>query len=274
MRCGRRLRRLFLPILLTALASGCQALRSYRPVAVLARDAETQKPIAGAEVRIFYPLTPPQLAPANSIATSGDDGVARLRTAPTEEGFAMETTAPGYLLDQKSLSGDLVAIPTHEPFGLFGAKEPPPVSLVAELYAEPGPTIELVLPSGYKGLVRVEVRPRDDVPCPPGQRRFRYDVSPSGEVVATGPALLRRLPNFVASYADGAPLSVKAKDDEVGWRWLKSDGVRETFVVGTLAEFYYYRRASGKEDAGTSPAGHRKGGHGRRPPSDADGVNP
>lgn len=169
----------------------------------------------------------------------------------------METTAPGYLLDQKSLSGDLVAIPTHEPFGLFGAKEPPPVSLVAELYAEPGPTIELVLPSGYKGLVRVEVRPRDDVPCPPGQRRFRYDVSPSGEVVATGPALLRRLPNFVASYADGAPLSVKAKDDEVGWRWLKSDGVRETFVVGTLAEFYYYlmcvrEGGRGNESGGTS----------------------
>jgi len=274
MRCGRLFRRLFLPVLLAALASGCQALRTYRPVTVLARDAETQKLIPGAEVRIFYPLTPPQLAPANSIGTTGDDGTARLRAAPTEEGFSMETTAPGYLLDQKSLAGDVVAIPPNEPFQLFGRKEQPPVSLVAELYAEPGPTIELVLPSGYRGLVKVEVRPRDDVPCPPGQRRFRYEVPPSGDVEATGPALLRRLPNFVASYADGAPLSAKAKDDEVGLRWLSSDGVRETLVVGTLAEFYSYRRASVKEDAGTSPAGRRKGGHGHRPPSDPDGSNP
>ncbi len=185
MRCGRLSRRLLLPVLLAALASGCPGGLpvTYRPVTVLARDAETQKAIPGAEVRIFYPLTPPQLAPANSMGTTGVDGVARLRAAPTEEGFAMETTAPGYLLDQKSLAGDVVAIPADEPFQLFGRKEQPPVrSGRRSCTPNPAPRSSWWCRTATAAWSRSRSgrRATTSPARRANQRCFRYDVPPSG----------------------------------------------------------------------------------------------
>jgi hypothetical protein len=270
-------RRLIYGALMLALASGCQVFRSGQPVSVLAVDAETKKPIPGANVRISYPLTPAYRAPAEISGKTGEDGAALLRAAPTEEGLAMEATAPGYLYEQKSLPAD--AVPPPKSFFSFGAPEPRAVPLVMELYAQPGPTIELVLPLGYRGVVRVQVEPRDDVPCPPGLRRFRFEVPASGEVQAIGPSLLRRTPAITAAYANGVSLSPQVKDGEIGFLWVKSDGACEVYVVGTPIERDSLRRSDHKDRTSQSAdngqkSGGRKGRRGSQPPSDPSAESP
>jgi hypothetical protein len=276
---GLLVRRLIYGALLLALAPGCQVFRSGQTVSVLAVDAETKKPISGADVRISYPLTPAYRAPAESSGKTGEDGSAIVQAAATEEGLALEATAPGYLYEQKSLAGDVV--PAPKSFFPFRAPEPHIAPLVMELYAQPGPIIDLVLPLGYRGVVRVAVEPRDNVPCPPGLRRFRFEVPPSGEVQVIGPALLRRTPVIAASYANGVSLNPQAKDGEIGFLWVKSDGACEVYVVGTSIERDSLRRSDHKDRMNQSSdngqkSGGRKGRHGSQPPSDssADSPNP
>ena len=123
----------------------------------------------------LLPTHPEQPPPAAASGETGDDGTVRLRAAPIEDGFQVEANAPGYLLEERSLSGEVV-------------QSPQPASVVLAMYAAPGPTVELVVPVGFRGLVRVETRIQDDLPFPAGQRCFRYDVAPSGVVQVTGPA--------------------------------------------------------------------------------------
>ncbi len=183
-----------------------------------------------------------------------------------------------YLYEQKSLPAE--AVPAPKSFFPFGAPEPHAVPLVMELYAQPGPTIELVMPIGYRGVVRVQVEPRDNIPCPPGLRRFRYEVPPSGEVQAVGPSLLRRTPDIVAGYANGVSLSPQVKDGEIGFLWVKSDGAYEVYVVGTLIERDSLRRSDHKDRVsqsssdGQKSGGGRKGRHGSPPSSDVSADAP
>jgi hypothetical protein len=238
----RPARCLLYPVLLLAAGPGCQALYSYRPVEVLARDAETRQPIPGAVVEISYPLSPTSSAPWNSSGTTGEDGTARLQAAPCgDAGIMVAVRADGYLFNEKNLPTE--AVTAAEPGPRFGAGEPRPVHFVVDLYAGPQPTVELVLPVGYRGLVKVEVQVRDDAPCQPGQRCFRYVVPPSGVVQVTGPPLLRCVfcSDFRARYADGTPLGKDAKGQEPGFWWLRREGVYECFFVGTRAEYGRHR---------------------------------
>jgi len=247
-------------VFLLVIAPGCQALHRYRPVAVLARDAETKQPIAGAEVRISYPFTPPTCAPWDSSGTTDRDGVVRLRAAPYgESGIMVDVTAKGYMFEGKGIPTEVVAaIP---PAGIFETVARRPVDFVVELYAEPHPTIELVVPAGYRGLIKVEVRAQDDVPLVPGQRCFSYVVPASGAVQVVGPSFLRRVfpQDYRARLADGPSLTRQAKDAELGFLWLKSESGWQYFVVGTRREFddlcSAYEKASSEE-------GHAAGGRG------------
>src|SRR5262249_53367817 len=152
-------------------APGCEALHRYRPLSVLVQDAETKQPIPGVHLHLSYPLARSSCAPWESSGMTGDNGVARLRAAPYgDEVILVEAEANGYLPEQKNLSAaDVQAL---EPAHLFEAVERRPVSLVVELYAGPRPSVELVLPADYHGLVKVEVVIDDDAPCPPGHRCF------------------------------------------------------------------------------------------------------
>jgi hypothetical protein len=84
-------------------------------------------------------------------------------------------------------------------------------------------------------------------PWPRGQRDFTYVVPPgAGAVQVIGPPVLRHLfpLNFRAKYADGTPLSTEAKDQELGFWWLKTEGSSQYFLVGTRSDYDDYRRAS------------------------------
>jgi hypothetical protein len=255
-------------------APGCQAFHAYRPVSVLVRDADTKQPVPGAQVRITYPLTRPSVAPYDSSEATEGDGIAHLRAAPFgEAGLRLEASANGYL--PEVLNVPVQAIEEIEPAPLIGADHPRPVNFMLEMYAGPSPTVELVLPDGFRGLVRAEVQVHDDVPCPPGQRCFRYQVDPSGYVLVSGPAMLRRVytPDYRARFADGPPLPREGGVLDVVFRPLRADIENQYFVVGNQKDFDEVRRVAVRVDREQSrpPAGQsgQAGRHRRQdqPPS-------
>jgi hypothetical protein len=247
------------------MAPGCQALYVYRPVVVQAQDAETKKPIPGAEVRLAYPLAQSSLAPWEPVGTTGRDGVVRLQATPYgDAGILLDVTVPGYMSEQQNYPVE--AVKAIKPAGLFEATDKRPVDFVVEMYAEPFPSVELVLPNGYRGTLKVAVKIRNDAPFQPGQRVFSYAVPASAVLTIDAPPLLRRVyaSDFRARYADGTPLTRQAQGDEIGFWSLKSQGEYEVFVVGTRAEYEELRREGQSDGGGESrSSGGKSGGGGR-----------
>lgn len=258
--------------LLAALAAGCGPLCFYRPVDVLVRDAETQAPIPAAHVRISYPLARPSTAPVNSSGETDPSGVAHLRAAPRDYlVIDMDASAAGY--QPETLHRGTTSFEKDGPLWPWASVGRRPAEFVVDLYAEPRFAVELVLPTGYRGLVKAEVRLLDGAPREPGQRRFCFEVSPSGVVRVEGPMLLRRLlpSDYTGRYADGTPLREDPDPFHVRLRWLRQEGDYQYFVVGTRYECEEYRRifcpsgprlAPRAEDGerGGRRGGHRRGG--------------
>jgi hypothetical protein len=254
-------------VALVALGAGCQALSPYRPVAILVCDADTKQPIPEAVVRLSYPFAQNSCWPGDARGRTGADGIVRLGAACLGDARVLvETTAGGYLPEAKLMPAETVR--ALEPAHFFEAAERRPVTLTLEMLAEqPIPTIELVLPTGYRGLVEADLRVQGDAPGAPGQRSFTCTVPPSGTVQLSVPRLFQRFacPRFTARYADGAPLKDNAQGAEVGFWEVKAEGHRYTFLVGTQDEHARYRPQP-REGAGDRPsAGGGKGkGRGRK----------
>jgi len=265
--------------LLLPTAPGCQAFHNYRPVSVLARDAETGKPIAGAEIHISYPDTQPSTAPWDSDGPTGGDGIAHLRAAPYGDyGIVVGAKATGYLAQQKAVP--LLEVEALEPARWFEVVEKRPARFILDLYtAEPAPTVELIVPTGYRGVVEVEVQAREDIRSTPGQRCFRFEVPASGVVQLTGPPLLQHVwyTEYSAKYADGTLLPKDAKDEAIGFWFLQTGGRSQSFFVGTRREFDNRCKTQGGGTARQSggSGGGSGGGRGKRnrggsqPPSDS-----
>jgi hypothetical protein len=256
--------RLFFHFLLIAFAPACQAFQRYKPVSVLVRDAETKQPIQAAQVKIWYPPTQDAFPYQESSGLSGDDGVARLRAAASgSDGITVESTADGYLAEQVSM------VAAAADSKASGAKDRPPDSVVVEMYTAPRATIELVVPTGYVGLITVRLEIHDEAKYAPRQRLFRYEVHESGLAQLTGPPLFRRLvsADYRARYADGTPLPQKAGPLDTGLRWFKCDGQDQIFVVGTQSDFDRVRRMQAADEAlhrdkkggGSHSGGRRRG---------------
>jgi len=256
---------IWLGLLLTSTV-GCQAFHRYRPIGVLVQDPETKKPIPGALVRLSYPLDRSASAPYESSGTTGPDGMAQLRAAPCGDSVALlAVSGPGYLAESVDLSSETIQRLEPEPW--FGKVKPRPADVVLPMYAEPRFTIELVVPAGYRGLVVADIQFLDEIQGPPGQRRFSYEVPPSGRVQVRGPGVLRRhMPDYRARYADGTLLGPEMDVVKVGFRWLKKEGNCEYFVVGTLPEFEGYRLdlSSLIEKDSRPSGGGKSGGRGGR----------
>src|SRR5437868_7817770 len=127
-------------------APGCRSVHSPEPVPVLVRDAETGAPVGGAEVRIWDPTTRGTGERHEASAVTGADGIARLRSAaPRGSDVLVEVRAPGYLAGQADLpAAAATAAPGRTPDGA-----------VVGVFAGPRPTVELIVPTGYRGLVKV-----------------------------------------------------------------------------------------------------------------------
>ncbi len=182
-----------------------------------------------------------------AIATSGvtgPDGQAHIPQPPADDTPVLyELAARGYLGSQTDQPAERTAS-----------------GVVLEMFAEPRPVLELVVPNGYHGLIRASVSFRKDAPFALHQRLFSVVVPESGTVEAVLPRIFPRgsTPDIRTRYADGTPLSRTAKDYEVGCRWLMSDAdSMYLFVIGTQWEADQVRRSL-KNHSLTLPSG----GHG------------
>lgn len=246
---------------------GCEALTSYRPLPVLVQDAETLKPIAGAEVQVAYARTEDCQPPPICRAKTSGDGIARLQTVPYgSSGPVVQVSAAGYMGESKYLTAE--AIQAIEPVHHNDKADQRPIAMVVKLFADPEPTVELVLPNGYRGLVKAEVAIQADASFPPGQRCFRFEVPESGVVQVAGPCLLQRVfgTDFRARYADGTALVWQPQDSTVGWWWMKHDNNTQVFLVGTEMDFRYRCNDMQQEEgpARRSSGGQGSGGRHRR----------
>jgi hypothetical protein len=253
MHARRPARYLLCLVFLFFLTPGCQMFQADPSLAVLVRDAETKKPLPTAEVYLCQRLKQDTVAPCHSSGLTQEDGVAQVRAeAGGEFGIQLQAIARGYLPETLNVTAESLKkiAPAPNP----RTSEPRPPDFVVEVYAEPGFTVELVLPPGYRGLIKADIQLQENLATPPGQRCFRFAVSPEGMVRINGPALLRRVaaPDYRARYANG-PLLGKAMDAEtVGFRWLKGSGGEHFFVAGTQMDYEtHHRRLSPEETSGS-----------------------
>jgi hypothetical protein len=255
----------FWMVLLLAASGGCLSLPGQRPLPVEVIDAETKQPIKSASVQLAYSI-PPSWGPHGSAGTTKDDGVARMWVASGDDpAVTLEVAAMGYMSEEKPLPAETVK--SLESPHMFESTDHRPAAVVVELYADPRPVIELVLPAAFRGHVRAAVQPQDSIASTPGQRSFVYEVPPSGMVDVVGPPIIRRVfaPDFRLRYGDGAPLSQNAKESEVGYWWLKSEGDVQVFLVGTKSDFDAAVRAGEATPSGNQRSGGAGGkGAGRR----------
>jgi hypothetical protein len=231
------------------------------------RDAETKQPIASADVNIWYAFIHDACRPQDSRAQTAADGIAHLRAGAYRcDGVMVEAAAKDYLSEQIGVPVDL--LDKIEPASPFKTNDLQPVSLVVELYAAPHPTIELIVPTGYRGLVKVELEAQSDAKITPGQRTFRYEVQGSAEdanlppflgyrptppavVKVQGPLLFKHLvsADYRGRFADGTEMKPdKLGVMDVGLRWLRCAGSDQFFVVGTQSDFDRVRRSQSFEE--------------------------
>lgn len=245
---------------------GCAVFERTRPVPVLVRDAETKKPIPGAEVTISYPLTKGWGAPTRSSGITDSTGIVRLNAVPAPDlSIVMDAGAPDYLTEWQPVPVDDVR--RLDPVPYFGKADDRAVRYVVELYAAPEATIEFVLPEGMHGTFKALIQGKDDAPVTVGQRLFVGQVSAEGEVTIVGPPLLRHLNalKYQAKYDDGSPIKTRSKGLETGLWWLKSEGPYQYFFVGTELDYRIVSQNTEHiEQTSHRPSGGGGRGHGRR----------
>lgn len=266
----RQLANTFLAFATLYLLVGCAIPYRSRSVGVSVHDAETHEPIPNATVQISHH----HLAADPISEKTTADGIARVSYTPAgSESTMIEASAPGHLAEFQVVGdGAIASIP---PAPLFGSPESRAADFVVELYSGPAFGVELVVPPNYRGLLKVDLSFRDDVPVPRGQRVFSFEASANGQLKGTGPRLLRRVSasSYRARYADGTPIGATMDASQVGMRWLKREDGAEVFVVGTQTDFDQYRKDAGVQTGPSQSAsdpgkrgarGGRGGGGGRR----------
>ena len=260
-------------ILFSFSAVGCQLMHSSVPVAVTIRDAETKAPIPGADVTFLYPNSSDDSLShlRDSAGKTNASGIVQIRAITGDDvpPPQIKVEVPGYLSQQKIMPGDtLRAVNSSKSFWPFISPRDP-IDLGVELYRGPPPVVNLVVPQGFRGIVKVDVRVREDIAYPFGLRTVSADVPPNGSVQVDAPPIFRHenKPEIQARYADESPLplipqNARDRDNEVGFRWLRCEGRTEIFVVGTKAELESYRRSGDR--GSSSDSGNGKKGGGRR----------
>src|SRR5262249_39529052 len=144
-----------------------------------------------AEVLYSYSPNGSPLGRSGGSVKTGKDGVAHLSASPAEEyGVTVEAAAAKHFGEQKCLTpGEVAAL---APAPLIGHPKDGPPTVVVALYAEPRPSVELVVPDGYRGVVAVEIVTQEGAGAA-GERRFVVEAAASGKARLVGPPVLRWL---------------------------------------------------------------------------------
>ena len=236
----------YIALLLLAVHTGCIAIYTRQNVPLRVVDAETNEPIAGAKVEdrqwAYISMNQPGWAGANS----DEQGRLTLRLARGLAGAKISdqwrVSAPGY-----------VPWFTHGPLELM-LEDRSPVStsdaarqgvrFLLRLYREPKPRLDVVIPHGYRGPVRIRRIPiGNDVQSPSGQRVYECRVSPPEPFVVRAPRLLYAFDiEVTARYENGTEIpppsgwNIGDANQEVAWREVAHDADL-LFVVGDFDDW-------------------------------------
>lgn len=215
------------------LAAGCGVFRPHHTVSVQVIDGETRRPIPDAKVGVYYPNMLDFTAPLPAESRTDAQGFAKVRVGEYHS-IHIYALFDGYLWP------DGVRLNEQSLKELARRTQP---NLTIEMWADPQPTAELVVPNGYRGAVKVICERDDSAPIPHGKRHFTFPVEPNGRVIIRGPGLLtsRDGPEFTARYVDGTAIPThSSRYSEVALRWLASrtwrDRNTQLFCIGTETE--------------------------------------
>lgn len=248
---------------------GCHTTPKTVPTPIVVIDAETHAPVAGAQVRLWCPNPRGPDLGSDTSGITGADGIMQVRAITGDDvGLVLAVSAPGYLPEQSDFSLPPQPIPQSGTQRTAASPEPH----VVEVFAGPRPSVELIVPTGYTGMVKAAVHVQQDPPVQVGQRVFRFTVDPTGAVDVVGPPIFKHGlgPDFRAQYADGTPLPMNVKGLDIGFRWLRCEGDVQYFVVGTEADWNAAHRLFVKDNPGSKggggggQGGGGKGGRGGR----------
>jgi hypothetical protein len=254
---------------LSAAVAGCSAPpigRSTRPVNVEVRDAESGRPLPDALVsarttigwlhadlsEIEYMQRNPGLAEARTDAS----GRAVVPVVILDRPYLIDwrISADGYFSQGASLTRPPLPSGTgaHHPPCSVDPSSVPAATHVRYMYKLPRPTIDLVLPDGWRGPVLISIELSDRfVQGVPGQRRFTLTVPAHGHLHATVAPLLAFAPLGLfdsnvqrARFAGGVELPIE--------RRAPDDRAEPTLHDPTVIALRLVRRLRAAEPAGAA----------------------
>ena len=217
---------------LSCACGGCLTIYGYRDVEVTVTDAETGEPVPGATVTVGYIKGMLDLnTPKPSSGTTGATGLARVRVAKLDSRTGLTAEGPGYLQGHLRRFDDTIGKPQ------------------VALYRAPEARLVIVLPVGYRGLVKVERVPVPQaVPVTPGKRELRFTLGAGALIRIEATPLIedhiwrdfqfedfegRRIPidarHTPAGPDDVVPRLVTFKEEPTG-------RVRDLWIVGTESD--------------------------------------
>jgi hypothetical protein len=212
-------------ILLITFGTGCYF---YHNVNITVLDAESCEPIAGASVRTFYDTDLLSVRPREDSGTTDMQGHVRLRLAnyphsgisPWAQGYQPYLAVPV----RRDDSTWVPVPPSERPASPFD-------HITLALWREPAPAITLIVPDGFRGVVRIEEPLAFSPLCRHRARDFQIPLEPGKTVVLDDipPSAVER--NFKWKYSDARPFQFlrHPSDDMVMPRHL---------WLGTVPEVY------------------------------------
>jgi hypothetical protein len=212
------------------------------PVTVQVRDAESGAPIRDARVDVRYVRYLDLLSPPDFSRKTDRSGKIKLKIVNWPKQVFTQVSADGYLEDRPQRH--LVS----QEFFKEGNVRP----LAVSLYAKPDPQVELVIPRGFRGVLKVRLRRTDRLDQErSGQRRFAFHVPESGQLeIQANPLMQRRNPReWKAQYDDGTPIRslglsgcpVPEPDEIIALRWVYID-VDDGTIIAVVGNSDDHRR--------------------------------
>jgi hypothetical protein len=239
-------------LLAAATLVGCSY--TYVPCRVTVIDAETAEPLSGVDVSVFYGRWPwgPFVSPADDRGVTDENGAVTLRVTASDEreAWPMWNANPqGY---HDSTDGGEGRATTEQIRRLIATgSENQIATLTFRRWAEPGPTVLVTVPTGYRGFIRV-CEPTATPPTPEARLRL-FECAADERGVCTLPAasILTEAQEpvvFSFQFADGSELPegprapLEGGDLVAAWALWYVDSCR-VFVIGTEHEAWRERKA-------------------------------
>jgi len=223
--------------LLTAALAGCGLFREYRPVTIQVIDGETRQPLPGAEVSVSYPNMLDFTAPTPVSGVTDGRGAVTLEVGEyCNKQLSAERAAYSQVGRVVLRPGFIAALPREA-----SRRD---VHYILELWADPNPVVEFVIPPGYRGPIKARFEPANSQDFQPGQRVFQCRIDEAGRVTVKAPKLVdgnSHSTKFAARCEGGnlLPEGRDSKPDEVALRSVNSgypNQLTRLFIIGTQVE--------------------------------------